>query len=320
MSFLDTVIENDKNNLKLLQNSPHYLKLTQLEPKLTTEEMTWEIFNNKVHNQNNLLNNNIHETFNFNLTGFQNTFIYKNILPMKTFLNASGVSSAQTYINTPTSFKELKNDLVECKILDMMDQNWDAITNIRVTKDYSNNFPIIMYPSEFVLKFNGNVIESNTVLNDNTINLITFPNVILNNSLPPYNPNIQSSYKYMTPANISIWVRNTTKVKFSYKIEYDIILLDKGRKQILETDDYMCITPSGLLIKFFNNRAAIRKYTCLMDTVSPIFKTLYGKEKYEDEEDENQEQEEKININENKVVQVNNVQQEQEEDNIIISI
>ena len=218
-----------------------------------------------------------------------------------TFKDCRGISSTQTIIKYDLSQKHtvLPGNYMEKKI-HTIGANYDAISNIRVKITHFGQM-IIADNLEFVLKVNGNLLCSQTVMNQQIINcdFIKLPNFITKH------PKIESQ-------KVEIYVRakkeclNFTHMDTTIKIDYDVILFDNvSRAKIFnECNIYMFETATGVIcVGTKQGIFGTRYMTQLLDTVSTDFSEhlyssnlLANKEKEKEGEDDHNKEEISENI------------------------
>jgi hypothetical protein len=252
-------LAQNKQILSEIQTSPEYMNIIKYPDGMTHEAMLWSLMNDSQFN-NDIYGSSVYpEDSNF---------------PFFEFKNIRGLSSTQTVVAKYGSYKQL-GQYKEFKICTIDDGNFEGITNIKI--NMTTNKPIfkpvgMVEPIEFVLKINGNLICSRTMVFDFSpssfisYDFISFPNVIINHP------------KRRREMKIELYARQKfISSGFMFFINYDHILFTSSSKAKIANgcDRYVFETSTGVLCMGINDMVAVRYFTQLYDTVPNEFKKLY---------------------------------------------
>lgn len=250
-------INQYKEILNKLHTDENYFKITKLEKGLTNDEMSM-IIQDKCSQDNNT------HTSLFNFKIIHGTSIIKLADWTDYFLNAEGLSTTQTFnLKLPDNYKILKNDFIEFELFDLTKEiNCDAITNLRIIRECEG----INHHIEIVLKINGYVMSSNFSILKEWAELIKFPNLLIN---------------FNNYLKIGIYIRCNkaqllTKNNLNFILEHDAVYFNTPKK-ILEIKEYFFETCSGVIISysFYEYKYIVKFWNQLVNTVNPLFKSLY---------------------------------------------
>jgi len=253
-------LTQNKQILSEIQSSPDYMIIIKYPDGMTHESMLWSLMKDHQFNDD---------------THGSSVYPGDSNFPFFEFKNIIGLSSTQTVITKYGSYKELSDQIKEFKICTIDDVNFDGITNIRIRMNtYKAIFKVmdVVEPIEFILKVNGNLLCSRTIVFDfkpasfATYDFINFPNIIINHP------------KRRREMKLEIYARQRfISSGFIFFINYDHILFTSSSRVKIANgcDRYMFETASGVLCMGNNDMVAARYFTQLYDTVPNEFKKLY---------------------------------------------
>ncbi len=260
-------MDNYKKKLDEYQNDPNYIEIIDLGPHLTYEQVILRLVEVPI------------------LEKEKNKEKNKAVSEYP-FIHTRGFSTRQNLeINgLPNTIKILNHDFhnfVEVNLLNLkQDANFDCMTNIRIRLE-TTNLDLTQNRIECVLKFRNNVACSKLIEQDEPIELIKFPNIIINCSRYFHDNAIWLALRMKKDLLIH---RN----KLKFYVEYDAIFLDvESLQKVSKINSYFFETTTGVLIYNLEDKFAPRYVTQLWDSVDPAFRFLYNFEsKKEDLTDE----------------------------------
>lgn len=271
MSKTISLTEKYKKILTQLYDCPNFLKIKQLEPYLTSEQVIVELIKTNEQSKSN---------FNYNEHSYIHNIIESNtnsldlnteyIIESHPFLNINALASRQNFeVKLPNTLKTLQNDFVEIDLFCLTkDTNCDAITNLTVQFVDNNK---VNNEFECFLKLTGTICCSMPIGSNSKIKFLDFPNILISRVWSKKNHNIGLRCNKSLLSDIDT-------SNFSFIIEYDAIYTNPNKLLHSMTPKYQYYfeTSNGILIICIDGLYSVRFYTQLVDNVALPYKQFYG--------------------------------------------